>query len=327
MPESSGAFPLGYVTVAFDKEFPPYAPVVLLYQEKLAEKRGLGVRFVPFDIEDKNRISEQRRADLLQSGGFDILLTTMNAYALWGGPEAGKVTAIVGEFAGADKAIVQGNTIKTFNDLRGKAVAYSDSSVSEYLLYYMLRVGGVPVGDVTRFGQENLNQAARRYLTREANGMIGWSSGDLAEAANRPDSTVLMDSDQFRVTMDVVVSGSKALETRRPALQAFHDAWFEATKMTIEQPDKAAQAMARWSKSYTGVGTTKDLPGRPRSVRPGDGAGQPGGHGRPEPARPVRALQGGPGRLALRRAGGAAPPARRRPAHRLRSRLRAQDDR
>ena len=259
MPESSGAFPLGYVTVAFDKEFPPYAPVVLLYQEKLAEKRGLGVRFVPFDIEDKNRISEQRRADLLQSGGFDILLTTMNAYALWGGPAAGKVTAVVGESAGADKAIVQGNTIKTFNDLRGKAVAYSDSSVSEYLLYYMLRVGGVPVGDVTRFGQENLNQAARRYLTREANGMIGWSSGDLTEAANRPDSTVLMDSDQFRVTMDVVVSGAKALETRRPALQAFHDAWFEATKMTIEQPDKAAQAMARWSKGYTGVGTTKDL--------------------------------------------------------------------
>src|SRR6187549_2958645 len=68
-----------------------------------------------------------------------------------------------------------------------------------------------------------------------------------------------MDSDQFRVTMDVVVSGAKALETRRPALQAFHDAWFEATKMTIEQPDKAAQAMARWSKGYTGVGTTKDL--------------------------------------------------------------------
>src|SRR5687767_8783708 len=38
VPESSGTFPLGYVTVAFDKEFPPYAPVVLLYQEKLAEK-------------------------------------------------------------------------------------------------------------------------------------------------------------------------------------------------------------------------------------------------------------------------------------------------
>ena len=64
VPESQGTFPLGYVTVAFDKEFPPYAPVVLLYQEKLAEKRGLGVRFVPFDIQDKNRISEQRRAEL-----------------------------------------------------------------------------------------------------------------------------------------------------------------------------------------------------------------------------------------------------------------------
>src|SRR4029077_1047831 len=78
VPESTGQFPLGTITVAFDKEFPPYSPVVMLYQEKLAEKRGLGVHFVPFDIEDKNRISETRRGELLQSGGFDVLLTTMN---------------------------------------------------------------------------------------------------------------------------------------------------------------------------------------------------------------------------------------------------------
>src|ERR671922_1438485 len=77
VPESQGNFRLGYVTVAFDKEFPPYAPVVLLYEEKLAERRGLGVRFIPFDIEDKNRFAEWRRADLLQNGGFDVMLTTM----------------------------------------------------------------------------------------------------------------------------------------------------------------------------------------------------------------------------------------------------------
>ena len=259
MPESRGQFPLGYVTVAFDKEFPPYAPVVLLYQEKLAEKRGLGVRFVPFDIEDKNRISEQRRAELLQSGGFDVLLTTMNSYALYGSPQTGVITAIVGEFAGADKAIVQASAVGTFNDLRGKAVAYSDSSVSEYLLYYMLRVGGVPVGEVTRFGQENLNQAVRRYLARESHGVVGWSSGDLTQAEQRDDSRVLMDSDQFRVTMDVMVTGSRSLQTRKEAVQAFHDAWFEALKMTIEQPDRAAQAMAQWNASWTGVGSPQDL--------------------------------------------------------------------
>ena len=43
-----------------------------------------------------------------------------------------RVTAIIGESAGADKAVVQSDTIKTFNDLYGKAVAYSDGSVSEY---------------------------------------------------------------------------------------------------------------------------------------------------------------------------------------------------
>ena len=72
LPESQGNFPLGYITVAFDKEFPPYSPVVMLYQERLAEKRGLGVHFVPFDIEDRNRVSETRRGELLQSGGHAV---------------------------------------------------------------------------------------------------------------------------------------------------------------------------------------------------------------------------------------------------------------
>ena len=85
----AGAVPPGLRHRGLRQGVPPYAPVVLLYQEKLAEKRGLGVRFVPFDIEDKNRISEQRRAELLQSGGFDVLLTTMNSYALYGEPADG----------------------------------------------------------------------------------------------------------------------------------------------------------------------------------------------------------------------------------------------
>jgi ABC-type nitrate/sulfonate/bicarbonate transport system substrate-binding protein/outer membrane protein OmpA-like peptidoglycan-associated protein len=259
VPESQGNFRLGYVTIAFDKEFPPYAPVVMLFQEKLAEKRGLGVRFVPFDIEDKNRISEFRRAELLQSGGFDVLLTTMDSYSLWGGPQTGRITAIIGESAGADKAVVQASEVQTFNDMAGRAFAYSDSSVSEYLLYYMLRVGGVSVSRVTRFGQENLNQAVRRYLSREAHGVVGWTSGDMEQAQQRPDSKVLMTSDQFRVTMDVMVVGRRALDTKRDAIQAFHDAWFEANKLVFERPTAAAQSIAKWSAKWTGVGSTKDL--------------------------------------------------------------------
>jgi ABC-type nitrate/sulfonate/bicarbonate transport system substrate-binding protein len=259
VPESKGSLPLGTLTIAFDKEFPPYSPVVMLYQEKLAEKRGLGVHFVPFDIEDKNRISEFRRADLLRSGGFDILLTTMNSYALWGGPEVGRVTAIIGESAGADKAVVQSSSIKTFNDFYGKAVAYSDSSVSEYLLYYMLRAGGVPAQAVIRLGHENLNQAVRRYNDQQAHAVVGWTSSDLDAALKRPGSKVLMTSDQFRVTTDVIVTGTRALQTRPAAVQAFHDAWFEATKMVFEHPDQAAASMTAWNAGWTGVANRQDL--------------------------------------------------------------------
>jgi ABC-type nitrate/sulfonate/bicarbonate transport system substrate-binding protein len=259
VPESTGTFPLGTITVAFDKEFPPYSPVVMLYQQKLAEKRGLGIHFVPFDIEDKNRISETRRGELLQGGGFDVLLTTMNSYALWGGPSIGKVTAIIGESAGADKAVVDSSKVKTFNDFYGKAVSFSDSSVSEYLLYYMLRAGGVPADAVIRFGQENLNQAVRRFDDRQSHAVVGWTSSDLDQAMKQSGSRVLMTSDQFRVTTDVIVTGEKALATKPAAVQAFHDAWFEANKMVFEHPDQAAASMNAWNGSWTGVQSTQDL--------------------------------------------------------------------
>jgi len=68
-----------------------------------------------------------------------------------------------------------------------------------------------------------------------------------------------MTSDQFRVTTDVIVTGVKALETRPAAVQAFHDAWFEANKEVFEHPDQAAASMATWNSSWTGVSTTQDL--------------------------------------------------------------------
>ena len=219
-----------------------------------------------------------------------------------GRPQAGKVTAIVGEFAGADKVVVQDNTIRTFNDMRGKAFAYSDSSVSEYLLYYMLRVGGIPVSDVQRFGQENLNQATRRHSTREAHGVIGWTSGYFGETVRRPDSKVLMTSDQFRVTMDVVVSGSKALATKREALQAFHDAWFEANKMVFEQPDRAVLDMARWNSGVDRVGPPKDLRDALGEFAQATLADNQAVMTEQKHPHALRALQGSPDRLAIRRA-------------------------
>src|SRR5207253_6312437 len=176
-----------------------------------------------------------------------------------GGPDIGRVTGVIGESAGADKAIVQTPQIATFNDLAGKAFAYSDGSVSEYLLYYMLRVAGVPATNVIRLGHENLNQAVRRYTDREATGVIGWTSGDLDTAMKRPGSKVLMTSDQFRVTTDVIRTGTGALQTRLAAVQAFHDAWFEANKVVFEHPDQAAFAMKSWNGNWTGVETTQDL--------------------------------------------------------------------
>src|SRR6202011_1335980 len=86
-----------------------------------------------------------------------------------------------------------------------------------------------------------------------------WTSSDLDTAMKRGGSKVLMTSDQFRVTTDVIVTGMKALQTKAAAVQAFHDAWFEANKMVFEHPQQAAASMAAWNDSWTGVASLQDL--------------------------------------------------------------------
>jgi outer membrane protein OmpA-like peptidoglycan-associated protein len=61
------------------------------------------------------------------------------------------------------------------------------------------------------------------------------------------------------VTTDVIVTGTKALQTKPEAIQAFHDAWFEANKIAFEHPDQAAASMKAWNGSWTGVESVQDL--------------------------------------------------------------------
>jgi hypothetical protein len=193
----------------------------------------------------------------LKSGEYDVLASTLDGFARASSPDAGSITALIDESAGADK-LVGRPEITSLNDLKGKKIAFSKGSVSEYFLYYALKLAGMTPQDVTLLPQESTDAAVTAYIEGQADAVSAWEPNVLdAEAKG---ARVIVASDQLRAILDVLVSSQAALKNKPEALQAFHEAWFEALKMMTDDPAAAEQAILAWGHSdWTYVAKPGDL--------------------------------------------------------------------
>ncbi|HWQ14115.1 MAG TPA: ABC transporter substrate-binding protein, partial [Roseiflexaceae bacterium] len=247
----------GTVTFAFDS-FPSYFPGIIAEVRGLLQKRGYELELVPFGLDGQHDFSEAERFARLRSGEWDVLATTLDGFARQGDPAIGAITAVIDESAGADK-LVAAPGITTINDLRGRRVAYSEGSVGEFFLYYALSLAGLDPGDVTLVPQPTVAEAVAAYTASEADAVSAWEPDVLA--AEEQGAQVLIASDKLRAILDVLVTSRQSIEQKGPAMQAFHDAWFEALKLMTDSPQEAGQAVVEWGHSdWTTIAAPEDLP-------------------------------------------------------------------
>jgi NitT/TauT family transport system substrate-binding protein len=264
-PTSGNTTSKGTITVAFDA-FPSYYPLILIEQQKLLEQRGYQLQLIPFDLNDQNSFSESERWEKLRSGEWDVLATTLDGFASVADPAIGAVTTIVDESAGADLMVVQSN-VANLNSLRGKRIAFVEGSVSEYFLYYALSLAGLTPSDVQLVSRSDpanpdtaldVDGAVAEFTEGRADAVVAWTPN--IDVALQGDNKNLIASDKLRAVVDVLISSRPAIDNRPEALQAFHDAWYEALKLMVEQPDVAEQALIDWGNSdWTGIAAPGDL--------------------------------------------------------------------
>jgi NitT/TauT family transport system substrate-binding protein len=257
VPSNAPASPSkGTVTFAFDA-FATYYPGIIIDVKGLLKKRGYDLALVPFGFNGMNDVTEDQRWAKLKSGEYDVLASTLDGFSRAASPDIGSITALIDESAGADK-IVGRPEITSINDLKGKKIAFSKGSVSEYFLYYALKLAGMTPQDVTLLPQESTDAAVKAYIDGQADALSAWEPNVLdAEAKG---ANVIVASDQLRAILDVLISSQSALKSRPAALQAFHDAWFEALKMMTDNPDGAEKAIMDWGHSdWTYVEKPGDL--------------------------------------------------------------------
>jgi NitT/TauT family transport system substrate-binding protein len=243
--ESPGDVSKGTITFAFDA-FPTYYPGIVIEVQGLLKQRGYDLELVPFGINGQPIPSEEERWNKLRLGEWDVLATTLDGLAKQSDPTIGAITAVIDESAGADKLVATPD-ITTINDLRGKRIAYSTGSVGEYFLYYALSLAGMGPQDVVLLPQEEVADAVQLYLDGQADAVSAWEPDVLN--AEEQGAGVVIASDKLRAILDVLVTSRPALEVKTEAVQAFHDAWFEALKSTIDTPQLAEQAIIDWGNS------------------------------------------------------------------------------
>lgn len=246
----------GTIVFAFDS-FPSYFPGLVMEVRGLLAQRGYALELVPFLLDDENDFSEGERYANLRSGEWDILATTLDGFARQSDPAIGAITTVIDESAGADKLVARPE-IATINDLRGRRIAFSEGSVGEFFLYYSLDLAGIGSADVTLLPQPTVADAVAAFVAGEADAVSAWEP-DVQEAEAQG-GRVLIASDRLRAILDVLITSRSAIETKPDAVQAFHDAWYEALRLMIDSPAEAEQAIIEWGNpDWTFIAEPGDL--------------------------------------------------------------------
>ncbi|MBS1966967.1 MAG: ABC transporter substrate-binding protein [Chloroflexi bacterium SZAS-1] len=232
----------GTVTFAFDA-FPTYYPGIVMEVQGLLKQRGYELKLVPFGLDGANDVPEEQRWANLKSGEWDVLATTLDGFARQSDPAIGAITAVIDESAGADKLVAKPE-ITTINALKSQRIAFSQGSVGEYFLYYALSLAGLGPQDVQLVPQPAVADAVKAYTSGQADAVSAWVP-DVQEAEAAGAKTIIA-SDKLRAILDVLISSRPAIENKTEALQAFHDAWYEALKQMTDTPDQAEQALLKW---------------------------------------------------------------------------------
>ena len=203
---------------------------------------GFHLGIVPFLLDNNTAydVSEEQRTALLGAGKWDCLLTTLDSVAL---SSPGQITAIIDESAGADQ--LWGRNIKMINDLKGKRIAFSRGSVSEYFVDYTLSIARLnPRTDVTLLPQDTVDEAVKAFNDGKADAVAAWEPNiyDAKKGGGAP----LLSSAQMRIVIDVIVTSRQSIAKEADLVQKFHDAWFDTLKAQVESFDNAAAQIAKW---------------------------------------------------------------------------------
>lgn len=215
-------------------------PVQLIKARGYDEELGL-------KIEIKYQENDQERLNMLARGDADFTSIALNSWVRNSeGLRAGTKTIFkIDDSYGADALVVDGNKIKTINDLIDKRVAFTNNGVGEYFLYYLLKIVGLSPRDIVALPQDNMDAVIAAFSDGRADAVVSWEPEITNKLLPIAGARKLVSTrEAANLIVDVGVVSDRAMQQRAADLQKFTQAWFTAINYLSSRPDSAYEKLA-----------------------------------------------------------------------------------
>ncbi len=220
--------------------FNSYLTAVQMQMQGLDVAHGFHLALIPYDYgDDYAALDIDTIIDRVKTGTWDCDISTADVAARTG---YGVITAIVDESSGGDGIYARG--VDSIYDLKGKRIAFVAGDSTQYFVNYTLFVANLETADVTLKPFDTLEAAVEAFTKGEVDAVSGYDPylTPLTESGGKP----LILSDQLRVIIDVITTSPVSIKNKPELVQNFHNAWFDAMKLQVDDYDSAAKAISGW---------------------------------------------------------------------------------
>lgn len=184
------------------------------------------------------------RMPALAAGRVDVAVTTVDAVLGFYSPQRPLTYLFAVDDSRGGDGIVATKEIKSVADLKGKKVAFTEGSVSQFFLSVLLKDAGLTLKDV-----EGLNMTAgdagAAFVAGKVDAAVTWEPW-LSRGKATDHGALLVDSSaKPGLITDVMVTTSEKLEARRPEMEALYRAWTKAVEWQKANVAEADGIMAK----------------------------------------------------------------------------------
>ena len=214
-----------------------YGPFYIAQEQGFFEEEGIEVEFVLME-------DVKTRMPALAAGRVDAAATTVDTVLnFYSEKRPFRYLFAVDDSKGGD-GIVANNDITTIAGLKGKKIAFTEGSVSQFYLSVLLKEAGLSLADIEMVNM-TAGDAGAAFVAKRVDAAVTWepwlTRGNQAEHGH-----VLVDSSTSPgLITDVVLTTVERLEARTADFQAFYRAWTRAVEWRKANEAEGDAIMAR----------------------------------------------------------------------------------
>ena len=212
-------------------------PFYVARERGFFEEEGVSVELIVME-------DVKTRLPALAAGRIDVTTTTVDTVlAFYSERRPFRYLFATDDSTGGD-GIVAAADIRTVADLRGKRVAYSEGSVSQFYLSVLLGDAGLSLDDVETLNM-TAGDAGAAFVAARVDAAVTWEPW-LTRGRQAKHGHLLVDSSSSPgLIVDAVVTTEERLAERADDLRAFYRAWVRAVAWQREHEEEADAIMAR----------------------------------------------------------------------------------